>query len=62
MHILQFPPKLSDSEKISEDLIVAQTNLLKFLETSSWKGLKGFALLMTAYLALNLIIEKMDST
>ena len=58
MHILQFPLKLSVGEKILEDLIVAQTNLLKFLETSSWKGLKGLALLMTAYLALSLIIEK----
>ena len=61
MHILQFPLKLSVSEKISEDLIVAQTNLLKILETSSSEGLKDLTLLRTAFFALNLIIEKMNS-
>ena len=61
MHILQFPLKLSVSEKISEDLKVAQTNLLKILETSSSEGLKSLTLLRTAYFALNLIIEKIDS-
>ena len=57
MHILQFPLKLSVGEKILEDLIVAQTNLLKILETSSSEGLKSLTLLRTADFALNLIIE-----
>ena len=61
MHILQFPLKLSVSEKISEDLIVAQTNLLKILETSSSEGLKSLTLLRTAYFALNLIVQTIGS-